>query len=58
MLISFQHYYSPKKEVRFIISSDMSCQNRTLNNRGFLWTTGPAVAVAVGTDVDDSPENE
>ena len=34
-------------------TSDMSCRNRTLNNRGFLWTTVPVVVAAVGTDVDD-----
>ena len=36
----------------------MFSRNRTLNNRGFLWTTSPAVAVAVGTDVDVAPEIE
>ena len=43
---------SPKKEVQFIISSDMFCRNRTLNNRGFSWIIAPAVVVAVGTYMD------
>ncbi len=39
-------------KVEFIISSDLSCRNRTLNNRGFLWATSSTVVVTVGIDVD------
>ena len=47
-IISFSTLLSTKKEVEFIIPSDMFRLNRTLNNR----VIAQAVVVAVGTDVD------